>query len=86
MKKGEEVQNPKRTIPLAMLLTFIIVSIAYFGLSIVLTLMMPYCLIDLYNPIPVAFKYVGFGWATYVVTVGSLLAIFSWFFHFFNFS
>jgi hypothetical protein len=35
-------------------------------------------MIDLYTPIPVAFDYVGFGWAKYIVSVGSLLTIISW--------
>jgi cationic amino acid transporter 2 len=63
---------------LAIFITFAVVSFAYFGVSIVLTLMMPYCMIDMYTPIPVAFDYVGFGWAKYIVSIGCLLTIFSW--------
>ncbi len=77
---GEEVKNPKRTIPIAIFLTFVIVSFSFFGVSIVLTLMMPYCMIDLYTPLPIAFDYVGLGWAKYIVSIGSLLTILSWYF------
>lgn len=39
---GEEAKNPKRNIPLSILLTLIVVLAAYVGVSIVLTLMIPY--------------------------------------------
>ena len=60
------------------MLTLIIVSVIYFAMSAVVTLMMPYCLINAGTPLPYAFVYVGFGWAKYIVAVGGLISIVAW--------
>lgn len=75
---GEEVQNAKRTIPLSIIITLIIVSISYSSVSAILTLMIPYYVLDVETPITQAFEFVGFNWAKYIVSIGAIASLASW--------
>lgn len=72
---GEEVKDPQKSIPLAIICTLGNVFLAYFGLSAVLTLMWPYYLQDVDAPIPHAFAMVGLDWAAWIVAVGGIFGL-----------
>ncbi|KAF4519069.1 hypothetical protein B566_EDAN001659, partial [Ephemera danica] len=72
---GEEAKNPQRNIPIAIVLSLVIIFIAYFGISTVLTMMWPYYLQDADAPFPYVFEQVGWPVVKWIVTVGAVFAL-----------
>ncbi|KAL4112645.1 hypothetical protein QTP88_016393 [Uroleucon formosanum] len=74
---GEETKNPKRTIPLAIVLTLFNVTVAYSSVASVLTLMWPYYDQDPNAPLPVIYENLGMPVLKYLVTCGAVFALFT---------
>ncbi|CAH0585958.1 unnamed protein product [Chrysodeixis includens] len=72
---GEEVKEPRRTIPIAILSILSIVFTVYAGISIVTTMMVPYYNLTAVAAVSSAFRAVGWEWARWVVTVSAVLGI-----------
>jgi solute carrier family 7 (cationic amino acid transporter), member 3 len=72
---GEEAKNPKRNIPLAIVISLIIIFFAYFGISTVLTMMWPYYAQNPIAPFPHVFQELGMIEIKWIVTVGAIFAL-----------
>ncbi|KAG9439111.1 hypothetical protein H6P81_019276 [Aristolochia fimbriata] len=69
---AEETKDPGRDIPIGLVGSMTITTLAYCLLAVTLCLMQPYYRIDVDAPFSVAFEAVGMGWAKYIVAIGAL--------------
>ncbi|KYM78892.1 High affinity cationic amino acid transporter 1 [Atta colombica] len=69
---GEEAKNPQRSIPIAIVASLTIVFLAYFGVSVVLTTVLPYYEQNPEAPFPHIFDFIGWEWAKWFVTIGAI--------------
>ncbi|XP_077535171.1 cationic amino acid transporter 3-like isoform X2 [Haemaphysalis longicornis] len=72
---GEEVRNPRRAIPVGIVLSLGIVFLAYFGVSIIETLLWPYYDQNVSAPLPFVFQMVGWPVAKWIISIGALAGL-----------
>uniref|UniRef100_A0A2S2Q5I3 Low affinity cationic amino acid transporter 2 n=1 Tax=Sipha flava TaxID=143950 RepID=A0A2S2Q5I3_9HEMI len=72
---GEEVKNPQKSLPLAIVLSLFIVFLAYSGVSSVLTLMIPYYAQDANMPLSYAFDVIEWTSLKWVIGVGAVFGM-----------
>ncbi|XP_044754713.1 cationic amino acid transporter 3-like [Coccinella septempunctata] len=72
---GEEAKNPQRDIPLAIVISLLIIFFAYFGISTVITLAWPYYDQDKEAPLPILFEHLNWPVLKWLVTIGALCAL-----------
>ncbi|CAG4962063.1 unnamed protein product [Parnassius apollo] len=72
---GEEANNPKRSIPLAIVLSLGIILLAYVSSSVMLTLIVPYDKVDTDSALVQMFAYVQAPTCKYIVAVGALAGL-----------
>ncbi|KAF2078023.1 hypothetical protein CYY_000661 [Polysphondylium violaceum] len=68
---AEEVKNPQRDIPIGILGSLGISTVLYVGVAVVLTLMVPYDMIDVDAPLSRAFQNLDLKWAQIIVAIGA---------------
>ncbi|XP_022903736.1 cationic amino acid transporter 3-like [Onthophagus taurus] len=72
---ADEAKNPKRNIPLAIVFSLTISFLVYFGISTVLTMMLPYYEQDAKAPFPHAFEQLDWIAIKWIVTIGAIFAL-----------
>lgn len=72
---AEEVRKPQETIPMVILIVLLTAFVCYCGISIVLTMMVPYYLQNSTDAIGSAFVFIGWEWMKWVVFVGAFAGI-----------
>lgn len=72
---GEETKNPKRSIPLSIIISLTIIFLAYFLLSTVLTMMLPYYEQNENAPLVYVFRHYNWTVAEYVVSIGAIFGL-----------
>ncbi|KAI9516582.1 hypothetical protein NQZ68_013638 [Dissostichus eleginoides] len=72
---GEEAKDPNTSIPYAITASLVSCLTAYVSVSVILTLMVPYELIDGSAPLMEMFAVHGFLWGKYIVAVGSIAGL-----------
>lgn len=72
---GEEAKNPKKSIPIAVIMSLAMVFLAYFAISTVLTMMIPYHQQD--ESAPLVYVFSIYDWTTieYTVSIGAICAM-----------
>ncbi|AGX44740.1 amino acid permease [Clostridium saccharobutylicum] len=74
---AEEAENPKRDIPLGLIICLVVVTLMYVSVAVVLTGMVPYNEIILDNAVPGALARVGINWGAALVGTGAILGMVS---------
>ncbi|XP_057174741.1 cationic amino acid transporter 3-like [Ursus arctos] len=73
--RGEEAQNPQRSIPMGIVISLLISSLVYFSVFSALTLMVPYYQLRPGSTLPEAFLHIGWAPAYYIVAFGFFCSI-----------
>jgi APA family basic amino acid/polyamine antiporter len=74
---AEETKNPKRDVPLGLMLCLGVVIVLYVSVAFVLTGIVPYKQIDVGNALPAALKSIGIQWGGALVATGAIIGMIS---------
>lgn len=72
---SEEARNPRRDVPIGIIVSLLLCTVLYVAVAAVLTGMVPYDQIDKDAPVSNAFKQVGLTWAQFIVSLGAMAGI-----------
>lgn len=69
---SEEAKNPRRDVPIGIIVSLLICTVLYVAVSAVLTGMVRYDRIDIDAPVADAFAQVGLTWAQLIISIGAI--------------
>lgn len=72
---AEEARNPRRDVPIGIIVSLVLCTLLYIAVAAVLTGMVPYDKIDINAPVSNAFKQVGLPWAQFLVSLAAVVGI-----------
>jgi APA family basic amino acid/polyamine antiporter len=72
---AEEARNPRRDVPIGIIVSLILCTVLYVAVAAVLTGMVPYDKINIDAPVSDAFRQVGLPWAQFLISLGALTGI-----------
>jgi len=72
---AEEARNPKRDVPIGIVVSLILCTVLYIAVAAILTGMVPYDKIDPNAGVAVAFEQVGLPWAKHIIAFGAMTGI-----------
>jgi len=72
---AEEVKQPQKSLPVAILGSLLIVAILYIAVTAVLTGLVPYHLLNVKDPVAFALLYIEQDWMSYFISLGALAGL-----------
>jgi len=72
---SEEVQNPKRNMPIGIISSLLVAAVLYIGLAAVLVGVVPYMKVNVADPVALALNLIHQNWAAGVVSFGAIVGM-----------
>ncbi|MFD2370501.1 amino acid permease [Brevibacillus sp. GCM10020057] len=72
---AEEVRNPQRNMPIGIIASLLICTVLYIAVSLTLTGIVPYELLNVKNPVAFALNYVHQDWVAGFISLGAIVGI-----------
>ncbi|MGG4444393.1 amino acid permease [Brevibacillus fortis] len=72
---AEEVRNPQRDMPIGIISSLLVCTILYIAVSLTLTGIVPYNLLNVKNPVAFALSYVNQNWVAGFISLGAIVGI-----------
>lgn len=72
---AEEVKNPQRNLPIGIISALVICTILYIVVSLILTGIVPFHLLNVKDPVAFALQFIGQDWAAGFISLGAIVGI-----------